>query len=120
MLYAFRDRERAKALREHLEAEGVSSWYIEAWGYYIVTAPSSAKVKPPVKADVEVDMRGEYQLVSRAWKRDPTPVRIGDREISEGKVFIIAGPCSVESRDQILSAAKAVKEMGAHALRPRP
>jgi phospho-2-dehydro-3-deoxyheptonate aldolase len=62
-------------------------------------------------------MRGEYQLVSRAWKRDPTPVRIGDREISEGKVFIIAGPCSVESRDQILSAAKAVKEMGAHALR---
>lgn len=117
MLYAFRDAERAKILKEHLDKEGVPSWYIEAWGYYIVTTPPNVKINPPVKADVEVDLKGEYQLVSRAWKKDPTPVRIGDREIVEGKVFVIAGPCAVESRDQILAAAKAVKEMGAHALR---
>ncbi|MGC8973948.1 MAG: 3-deoxy-7-phosphoheptulonate synthase [Thermoproteus sp.] len=117
MLYAFKDPERAKALKEYLDREGISSWYIEAWGYYIVTAPPNAKAKPPVKADVEVDLKGEYQLVSRAWKKEPTAVKIGDREIAEGKIFVIAGPCSVESREQILSAAKAVKEMGAHALR---
>lgn len=117
MLYAFKNPERAKAFKERLDAEGLSSWYIEAWGYYIVTTPPGVKANSPSGADVEIELKGEYQLVSRAWKKDPTPVRIGDREIVEGKVFIIAGPCAVESKEQILAAARAVKEMGAHALR---
>ncbi len=117
MLYAFKDRERAKAFKEVLDGEGAPSWYIEAWGYYIVATPPGVKANRPSGADVEVELKGEYQLVSRAWKKDPTPVRIGDREIVEGKVFVIAGPCAVESEEQILAAAKAVKEMGAHALR---
>ncbi|MEM2025532.1 MAG: 3-deoxy-7-phosphoheptulonate synthase, partial [Desulfurococcaceae archaeon] len=45
------------------------------------------------------------------------PVVIGDREIREGKIFIIAGPCSVETEEQILTTARAVKEAGADALR---
>ncbi|AAL63826.1 phospho-2-dehydro-3-deoxyheptonate aldolase [Pyrobaculum aerophilum str. IM2] len=64
-----------------------------------------------------VELKTDYQLVSRQWKRDPTPVKIGDREIGEGRLFIIAGPCSVETEEQILTTAKAVKEAGADALR---
>ncbi|MFB6490325.1 MAG: 3-deoxy-7-phosphoheptulonate synthase [Thermoproteus sp. AZ2] len=117
MLYEFKDAERAKEAKELVEREGVPAWYIELWGRYIVATPPGAKPKAAVKADVEVELKTEYQLVSRQWKKDPTPVRIGDREVKEGKVFIIAGPCAVESREQIMTAAKAVKELGAHALR---
>lgn len=117
MLYAFKNRERARELKEYLDKEGIPSWYVELWGNYIVTTPPNVRVQTPVKADVEVELKGEYQLVSRAWKKEPTPVRIGDREVAEGKIFIIAGPCAVENRDQIMAAAKAVKDIGAHALR---
>jgi len=104
-------------LREELESRGVPAWYIELWGHYIVATPPGTRteVKTPVKAVVE--LKTDYQLVSREWKRDPTPVFIGDREVREGKVFIIAGPCSVEGEEQIISTALAVKEAGAHALR---
>jgi len=117
MLYIVDGPERGKALREELESRGVPAWYIELWGHYIVATPPGARteVKTPVKAVVE--LKTDYQLVSREWKRDPTPVFIGDREVREGKVFIIAGPCSVEGEEQIISTALAVKEAGAHALR---
>ena len=117
MLYIVDGPERGKALKEELESRGAPAWYIELWGHYIVATPpgTRAEVKTPVKAVVE--LKTEYQLVSREWKRDPTPVFIGDREVREGKVFIIAGPCSVEGEEQIISTALAVKEAGAHALR---
>ncbi len=57
-----------------------------------------------------------YKLVRRG-ERDRTVVRVGGVEIGSGKPVVIAGPCSVESREQILEAARAVKEAGAHILR---
>ncbi|AET31649.1 3-deoxy-7-phosphoheptulonate synthase [Pyrobaculum ferrireducens] len=118
MLYIADTRERGRALREEIESRGIPAWYVELWGNYIVATPPGSKVeglKTPVKA--VVDLKTDYQLVSRQWKRDPTPVKIGDREIKEGKIFIIAGPCSVETEEQILSTAKVVKEAGGDALR---
>jgi len=118
MLYIVESRELGKSLRDELESRGVPAWYVELWGNYIVVTPPHVRaegLKTPVKAVVE--LKTEYQLVSREWKREPTPVRIGDREVREGKVFIIAGPCSVETEGQILSTARFVKTAGADALR---
>jgi len=59
-----------------------------------------------------------YKLASRDFKKTPSIIKIGDKvSIGGKKVILIAGPCSVESRKQILASAKALKAAGAHVLR---
>ena len=58
-----------------------------------------------------------YKLASRDFKNENTVVKVGDVEIGGKKVVLIAGPCSVESRKQLLTTAKAIKAAGAHILR---
>jgi 3-deoxy-7-phosphoheptulonate synthase len=59
-----------------------------------------------------------YKIVSRDFHPRGSIVKVGRYEIGEGKPpVIIAGPCAVESEDQILRTAAAVKKAGAHFLR---
>ncbi|MBI3666154.1 MAG: N-acetylneuraminate synthase family protein, partial [Acidobacteria bacterium] len=58
-----------------------------------------------------------YKLVSREVKPEDTVVKVGRAEIGGGDLELIAGPCSVESREQILATARAVKAAGAQLLR---
>lgn len=58
-----------------------------------------------------------FKLVSREMKETDTVVMVGDVAIGGGTPCVIAGPCSVESREQILAAAHAVKASGARLLR---
>ncbi len=58
-----------------------------------------------------------FKLASREFKPTKTVVRVRDVEIGGDRLPIVAGPCSVESEDQILETAKAVKEAGASLLR---
>lgn len=58
-----------------------------------------------------------YKLVSKEYKNHNTVIKVGDVEIGSGKIQIIAGPCAVESKEQIMETAFAVKEAGATILR---
>jgi 3-deoxy-7-phosphoheptulonate synthase len=58
-----------------------------------------------------------YKLASRDFKKENSVVKCGNVEIGGNKIVMIAGPCSVESKKQIMATAKAVKEGGAHILR---
>ncbi len=59
-----------------------------------------------------------YKQVSREWKSEPTVVALaGGVTIGGSEVAVIAGPCSVESEQQIVEAARQVKEAGAVILR---
>ncbi|MFW9786036.1 MAG: 3-deoxy-7-phosphoheptulonate synthase [Candidatus Thorarchaeota archaeon] len=58
-----------------------------------------------------------YRLADIEVKSGPTVIEVGDVEIGGGTRVIIAGPCSVESKDQIVEAAQAVKDCGADILR---
>jgi 3-deoxy-7-phosphoheptulonate synthase len=59
-----------------------------------------------------------YKQVSREWKADNTIVTIAPGVSFGGsEIVIIAGPCSVESEEQIVTAARAVHDAGATALR---
>jgi 3-deoxy-7-phosphoheptulonate synthase len=58
-----------------------------------------------------------YKLASRSFRPEGTIVRIGDLEIGGGQVVVMAGPCSVESRDQIDRAAEHVARAGARIVR---
>jgi 3-deoxy-7-phosphoheptulonate synthase len=58
-----------------------------------------------------------YKVASREVQSEPTVVRAGPLVVGGGRVGVIAGPCSVESRDQIVQTALAVKEAVALGLR---
>jgi 3-deoxy-7-phosphoheptulonate synthase len=58
-----------------------------------------------------------YKLVSREFQKHNTVIRIDGHEIGGKKICVMAGPCSVESRDQVLESAIPVKEAGATFLR---
>lgn len=58
-----------------------------------------------------------FKLCNRKFHPDDTVIDIGTAKIGGGSFVMIAGPCSVESEEQIVEVAKAVKEAGAHVLR---
>jgi 3-deoxy-7-phosphoheptulonate synthase len=58
-----------------------------------------------------------YALVSRIHHPEPTTIRVGEVTIGGEEVVVVAGPCSVESEDQILTIARAVARAGARLLR---
>ena len=71
---------------------------------------------PGVKEVIHVSK--PYKMVSRDFHPRPTVIKIDNVEIGEGRSPVtIAGPCAVESEDQIIRAAKAVKAAGAELLR---
>lgn len=59
----------------------------------------------------------QYKLASRAFHPKDTMIPLNGSQMGGEKILVIAGPCSVESRDQIIESACAVKEAGATALR---
>lgn len=58
-----------------------------------------------------------YKLASREWQRESTVVDVQGEKIGSGDFTIMAGPCSIESYEQLSSSAKIVKEGGATILR---
>lgn len=72
------------------------------------TGPGVAEVVP---------ILAPYKVASREVKKDPTQIVVGSLKVGAGSVGVIAGPCSVESEEQIIATARAVKAAGATALR---
>lgn len=62
-------------------------------------------------------VKAAYKLASRAFHPRDSKIPLNGCFMGDRKVLVIAGPCSVESRNQIIEAACAVKEAGATALR---
>jgi len=65
------------------------------------------------------DRRGEsdMKLVSREHRAEDTIIEVKGQKIGGGNSMIIAGPCSIESSDQMIEIAKKVKAAGANVLR---
>ena len=61
------------------------------------------------------DIQNNIPLVSR--KEFDRKVQAGNVEIGKEKIVVIAGPCTVESKEQVMQTAKAVKQAGARMLR---
>jgi 3-deoxy-7-phosphoheptulonate synthase len=67
--------------------------------------------------DKVVPILAPYKMASTEVKKERTQVGALDFQVGGSRVGVIAGPCSVESREQILDIAHLVKEAGATALR---
>jgi len=59
----------------------------------------------------------KIRLAVKKEKDEKTQIKVGENTFGSQKIVIIAGPCSVESREQVLKAAQGVKKAGAHILR---
>ncbi|MBI3324698.1 MAG: 3-deoxy-7-phosphoheptulonate synthase [Candidatus Omnitrophica bacterium] len=70
--------------------------------------PGVDKVMPVLKP---------YKLVSKEFKPASTVISMDGLKVGGKRLVIMAGPCSVESRQMLMTAAKAVKAAGAHVLR---
>jgi 3-deoxy-7-phosphoheptulonate synthase len=58
-----------------------------------------------------------YKLASRHFRPNGTVVSVGDVDIGGERVIVMAGPCSVENRDQIDAAAERIAKAGARIIR---
>ena len=64
-----------------------------------------------------VPITESYKLANRKFHSEPTTVKVGSTSIGPGNLTIMAGPCAVETNDQLMCIAKAVKTAGATILR---
>ncbi|MGE5235011.1 MAG: 3-deoxy-7-phosphoheptulonate synthase [Acidobacteriota bacterium] len=58
-----------------------------------------------------------YKLVSREMMREDSVIEVGGVRVGGGNFAVVAGPCSVETDEQMLTTARAVRAAGAHILR---
>ena len=58
-----------------------------------------------------------YQLCSSEWRSERTSFNIGDTEIGPNSLSIIAGPCAVESEEQIFTVARELSRLGVEFIR---
>lgn len=54
-----------------------------------------------------------YELTDKKFHPEPTVVRVGRHEIGPGTLTIMAGPCAIESREQLMQTAESVRAAGA-------
>jgi len=122
-------REQIDAVRNTVEhfgykvhsIEGEERVVIGVVGVGDVTAClESVEAMPQVEKVVRIS--APYKFVSREFRPAKTRIRVngpekGGTEIGGDQFIVMAGPCSVESEEQILAAAEGVAQAGAHLLR---
>lgn len=64
-----------------------------------------------------VPVTESYKLANKKFKPEPTKIKVRDFEIGEDTFAIMAGPCAIESKEQLFETAEAVKAGGAQILR---
>ena len=118
MIFILKDGFDESVLVEKIRELSASYRIVNIYGMKLVVAwPDKLVDKvddPSIKARVRT--RGPLQLTSNEW-RDKTAVEVNGIEIGGRGIVVAAGPCAVESEDQIIETAQAVKRAGAHMLR---
>lgn len=79
--------------------------------------PLTQKLSALPGVDHVVQISRPYKLASREFRRVDTVINIKGVEIGGPRCVVMAGPCSVENREQIFDAARTVQASGARVLR---
>jgi 3-deoxy-7-phosphoheptulonate synthase len=80
-----------------------------------VVDPTALELLPGVREVVKISE--PYKLVGRTFKSADTVVELGGVKVGGPEVIVMAGPCSVETREQVGTVARAVLAAGARVLR---
>ncbi len=119
----FASQEMIDRMLKRVEGLGMKPHVIVGVERTVIAATGSERdgVQAELEACEEVEkvmpILAPYKIASRETRRDPTIVTAGSLTIGGGQIGVIAGPCSVESEEQIMLVAAQVKEAGATALR---
>jgi 3-deoxy-7-phosphoheptulonate synthase len=114
--------EEKSGIRDFLEQKGYQVREIVGQEETIFGAVGSAKVDPrevELLPGVEnvIPISKPYKLASREMKKEDTCVTVGPVKVGGRRIAVIAGPCAVESREQILETACLLRKSGAVMLR---
>lgn len=101
-------------LKPHL-SQGVQQTIIGVLGQTFPELKDILESLPGV--DQVIPVSKPYKLASREFHPQDTVINVGNVTIGEKEIVVMAGPCAVESEDQLLATAKAVKAAGATVLR---
>lgn len=106
----------ASNLKGHL-SKGVERTVVGVVGVTQVMAGlrESLELMPGVEEVVPITR--PYKLCSREFQSENSIVKVGNVAIGGNEVVVIAGPCAVETREQVLNTARAVKDAGANIFR---
>jgi 3-deoxy-7-phosphoheptulonate synthase len=114
--------EQKRDLRHYLETKGYQVREIVGQEETIFGAvgiprvdPREVELLPGVQRVIPISK--PYKLASRELKKEDTIVPVGPIKVGGKRIVVIAGPCAVESREQILETARIVRASGAVALR---
>jgi len=116
-------REDLENVRQRIESRGLRAQINLGEERAVIGVVGS--IPPDFKDEMEL-MQGvsevvmvskPYKLASKEFHPDNTIIKVGDAVIGGPKPVIMAGPCSVEDEEQMVSTAKAVKAAGATVLR---
>lgn len=108
---------------ERIEQLGLRSHVVVGTELTVVAALGDERgglrqaLEPLEGVEKVVPIAAPYKMASVEMRREPSVVRALGLVVGGGHVGVIAGPCSVEGREQIIAVAKIVKESGATALR---
>ncbi len=114
------DKERVleKIKRLHLEphvSQGHEVTIIGLVGDTTVIDPENLEVDPAIDRIMRVEQ--PYKLANRAFHPEDSIIDVDGVKVGGDHLALIAGPCSVESEEQVIAIAKAAKAAGANMLR---
>jgi len=128
----FQGNVQSQKVKDLLDEVGKHTRYLKILGCYPAKDFEKTKVEHIRQTEEEIERpiriseavkekksasKVSYKLASRDYKKDDTIISVKDVKIGGGNFVIIAGPCSVESFEQINQCAREVKENFAHILR---
>ncbi len=108
------EKVRALGLTPH-PSSGTERRVVAVVGNTGTVDPDDFAMMPGVAEALRVSQ--PFKLVSREVKEEDTVIDVDGVQVGGRAITVMAGPCSVESREQILEAARAVKAAGASILR---
>ncbi|MBO3763144.1 MAG: 3-deoxy-7-phosphoheptulonate synthase [Candidatus Brockarchaeota archaeon] len=119
ILYLLKENTDYSTLKEKLEASSASYKFIDLYGKKLVLGWPDSCLLNLQDQSIEsiVNLKSPYILSGNNWKQEPTVVNVSGVEIGGEKIVVAAGPCSVESEEQVESVAKVIKSAGAKLLR---
>lgn len=115
--------EQIAQLKESLETEGCCTWPAQNAGQTLLGVTGNTKKidreKLAAHSFVEdvITVKEPYKKANRLFHPENTVIQVGEQTIGGNRLAIMAGPCSVESEDQIVSIAQEVQAAGATFLR---
>nr|WP_206352185.1 3-deoxy-7-phosphoheptulonate synthase [Tautonia rosea] len=115
--------EQITHVRDHISSLGLQPQVIVGEHQTVIAAigqerPGMVEALEPAEGVVKVlPIMAPYKRASSELKTERTVVRARSLEVGGKRIGVIAGPCSVESEEQIVSIARKLKEMGATGLR---